>query len=198
MSLKRRIAITLGSYLLGGISTGYYLVKLRTGEDIRSTGSGSSGARNVGRSLGTVGYAVTAAGDMVKGAAIPVIARRIGGSPDDVAFASVAAVAGHVWPAQMGFRGGRGLTVAFGAVMATEPRVGIAALSLAGAILPFRRSFTTAGLIATALAPILARFLQTPGSSIKAITGMAAIVLTGHRHYLRQVFRRDTTGGDET
>jgi glycerol-3-phosphate acyltransferase PlsY len=195
MSLKRRIAITLGSYLLGGISTGYYLVKLKTGEDIRSTGSGSSGARNVGRSLGTTAYVVTAAGDMAKGALIPAMARRMGGSPDS---ASVAAVAGHVWPAQMGFRGGRGLTVAFGAVMTTEPRVGIAALSLAGTILPFSRNFTTAGLIATALAPVIARLLQSPASSIRSISGMAAIVLTGHRHYLRQAFRRAPAEGDET
>jgi glycerol-3-phosphate acyltransferase PlsY len=135
---------------------------------------------------------------MAKGAVIPAVARRAGGSPGDVALASVAAVAGHVWPIQMGFRGGRGLTVAFGAVMTTEPRVGIAALSLAGSILPFRRTFTTAGLIATALAPVLARVLQSPRSSIGAIGGMAAIVLTGHRHYIRLAFSRDTAEGDGT
>jgi glycerol-3-phosphate acyltransferase PlsY len=103
----RTLALVSASYLIGGISTGYYLVKWRTGTDIRATGSGSSGARNVGRSLGTAGYVATAAGDMLKGAAIPYTVRRVG-TDRDVALASVAAVAGHVWPAHLGFRGGGG------------------------------------------------------------------------------------------
>ena len=114
MPTLRTLVLVSASYVIGGISTGYYLVKWRTGSDIRATGSGSSGARNVGRSLGTAGYLATAAGDMLKGAAIPRTIRQLG-TDDDAALASVAAVAGHVWPAQLGFRGGRGLTVAFGA-----------------------------------------------------------------------------------
>jgi glycerol-3-phosphate acyltransferase PlsY len=184
VSKVRKLVFVAVSYILGGISTGYYLVKLRTGEDIRASGSGSSGARNVGRSLGTAAYIATAAGDMVKGAAIPAGVRAIG-DREDAAVASVAAVAGHVWPAQLDFRGGRGLTVAFGAVMATEPRIGIASLAIAGSLLPVTKSFTPAGLIATALAPLLAVAFRLRGSSIGSIAAMAAIVLYGHRHYLR-------------
>jgi glycerol-3-phosphate acyltransferase PlsY len=181
----RNIVLVAASYLLGGISTGYYLVKWRTGEDIRASGSGSSGARNVGRSLGTVAYIATAAGDMAKGAAIPAAVRAIG-DPEDAAVASVAAVAGHVWPAQLDFRGGRGLTVAFGAVMATEPRIGIVSLAIAGSLLPLTKAFTPAGLIATSLAPLLAVGFRLRGSSVRSIVAMAAIVLYGHRHYLRR------------
>ena len=191
MPTIRRIAITAISYLLGGISTGYYLVKWRTGEDIRVSGSGSSGARNVGRSLGKAGYIVTAAGDITKGIAIPSAVRKLDGSRDDTAMASIAAVVGHVWPAQLGFRGGRGLTVAFGAVMASEPRVGIASIAIAGALLPITRSFTSAGLIATAAAPVLSMILRVPVTTVKSIGIMASIVLIGHRHYIRKAFRGD-------
>jgi glycerol-3-phosphate acyltransferase PlsY len=186
MPTRRGIAIVIASYLLGGISTGYYLVRLTTGEDVRQSGSGSSGARNVGRALGKRGFAITAAGDIAKGAAIPCLVRATGGSEVDIARSSVAAVAGHIWPAQLGFRGGRGLTVAFGAVLATEPRVGIAALGVAGSLLPVVHDVTGAGLTATAGAPVLARFLGSSSSAVRGIAGMAAIVLIGHRHYIRQ------------
>jgi glycerol-3-phosphate acyltransferase PlsY len=59
----------LGAYLLGCFAIGYYLVRARTGKDIREIGSGSTGARNVGRVLGKPGFVLTAFGDFGKGAA---------------------------------------------------------------------------------------------------------------------------------
>jgi len=44
--------IGVSAYLLGCCTTGYYLVRWRTGQDIRQLGSGSVGARNVSRVLG--------------------------------------------------------------------------------------------------------------------------------------------------
>src|SRR2546428_443464 len=60
--------IALGAYVLGCFTTGYYLVRLRTGQDIREQGSGSVGAKNVGRLLGWTGFALTLLGDFGKGA----------------------------------------------------------------------------------------------------------------------------------
>ena len=37
------------SYLLGGVMPGYWLVRVRTGGDVREHGSGGTGATNVGR-----------------------------------------------------------------------------------------------------------------------------------------------------
>jgi len=62
----KEIAVVLASYVLGCISTGYYLVRFRTGHDIRTLHSGSTGARNVGRVLGRTGFIVTLAGDLAK------------------------------------------------------------------------------------------------------------------------------------
>ena len=58
----------LGAYLLGCFATGYYLVRARTGRDIREIESGSTGTSNVGRVLGKSGYLLTVLGDMAKGA----------------------------------------------------------------------------------------------------------------------------------
>jgi len=47
------------AYALGCVSTGYYLVWWRTGKDVRTLGSGATGARNVARTLGSYGFALT-------------------------------------------------------------------------------------------------------------------------------------------
>ena len=61
------LGVASGSYVLGCYSTGYYLVRKRTGQDIRELGSGSTGARNAGRALGRSGFLLTMAGDLAKG-----------------------------------------------------------------------------------------------------------------------------------
>ncbi len=62
------IGVVLGSYVLGCFTTGYYLVRWRTGQDLRGLGSGSVGAKNAGRVLGAMGFLLTLTGDLAKGA----------------------------------------------------------------------------------------------------------------------------------
>src|SRR5439155_1447622 len=65
---NRASGIAFGAYLLGCFTTGYYYVRFRTEQDIRDLGSGSVGARNVGRVLGWRAFCVTLLGDFAKGA----------------------------------------------------------------------------------------------------------------------------------
>src|SRR4051794_37968242 len=99
--------IALGSYGLGCVSTGYYLVRMRSGCDVRERHSGNTGARNVGRVLGMGGFLVTLLGDIAKGACAVGLVWRFTGETRLAAVAMVAVVAGHVWPCQLGFRGGK-------------------------------------------------------------------------------------------
>src|SRR5713226_9737666 len=68
--------IALTGYILGCCATGYYLVRMRTGQDIRLLGSGSVGAKNAGRMLGWWGFLVTVLGDISKGAIAVWVARH--------------------------------------------------------------------------------------------------------------------------
>src|SRR5262245_64567791 len=63
----REMLVMLAGYALGCFTSGYYLVRWRTGEDIRLLGSGSVGATNVSRVLGWPGFCLTVSSDFAKG-----------------------------------------------------------------------------------------------------------------------------------
>ena len=115
----------LGAYLLGCFAIGYYLVRARTGKDIREIESGSTGARNVGRVLGKPGFVLTAFGDVGKGALAVWSAQEWTNNNHLAALALLAVVAGHLWPAQLRFRGGKGVATSFGALLMFDYRVAL-------------------------------------------------------------------------
>src|SRR3954471_11257483 len=96
-------------YALGCFNTGYYLVRWKTGQDIRQIGSGSCGARNVGRIVGRNGFLLTVAGDVLKGILAIAFAEVCIGGELAKLVALIAVVVGHVWPIQLKFHGGKGV-----------------------------------------------------------------------------------------
>src|ERR1044072_3138796 len=102
-NLHQVMALCLSAYALGCFTIGYYLVRVRTGKDLRQTGSGSIGARNVGGVLGEGGFTLTLLFHFEKGAVAVLLTRYFlqhHAISDDpiVALASIAVVAGHIWP----------------------------------------------------------------------------------------------------
>ena len=115
------LAAALAAYVLGCVVGAYYVVRLRAGHDVRATGSGTAGARNVLRSGDRTSAALTLLWDLIKGGLAVFVAQRLGGSDLAIAVACVAVVAGHVWPAQLQFHGGKGVAAAIGATLAANP-----------------------------------------------------------------------------
>lgn len=81
---------TIAAYLLGCFNTGYYLVRMMTGQDVRTLASGGTGSRNVGRLLGAKGFVLTLIGDAGKGMAAVWLGQYLaldhGQPPDDLFF----------------------------------------------------------------------------------------------------------------
>ena len=126
-------------YLLGSLPTAY-LVAQRVGgafADIRSAGDGNAGAANIGRLLGSRWGVFVGALDIAKGAVAVVFFNVLAGSWDTVSglglLSGAAAIAGHVWPVWLRFRGGRGAATAVGvtAAVLTGPVLLIALPALA-------------------------------------------------------------------
>ncbi len=114
------LLIALG-YLLGSIPTGWILTRILRGQDLRSVGSGATGATNTRRALGTRWGIVAMVVDVVKGFAAIEIARTTDASAGVLAFVGVAVILGHCWPIWLGFKGGKGIAPGFGSAVGLSP-----------------------------------------------------------------------------
>jgi glycerol-3-phosphate acyltransferase PlsY len=179
------VLLVLASYALGCFTAAYYLVRLRTGQDIRTMGSGTVGARNAGRTLGRAGFAVTFAIDVAKGALAVGVAQALGVLPWAVMLAAIAVVAGHIWPAQLGFHGGKGLATALGAMLVYDYRVVVVVVVLGLLMYAIFRKVTLSLLAAMALTPVTLFALGWPAISWIGLLVLAALIIIAHRKNLR-------------
>ena len=118
------------AYLLGSVDTGILVSKFVYHDDVRNHGSGAAGMTNMLRTFGKKAAALTAAGDVLKGVAAVCIGRWLFHFlPADaglsawlgVYLAAILAVVGHLKPLYFGFKGGKGVLVAGGAILAIQP-----------------------------------------------------------------------------
>jgi acyl phosphate:glycerol-3-phosphate acyltransferase len=178
--------VCLGSYLLGCVTVGYYLVRFVAHRDIRAEGSGSLGARNVGRLLGAWGFATVLLSDLGKGALAVWLACRFTGGGQFALPALLAVTVGHVWPVQLKFRGGKGVSTSLGALLVFDWRVALTFAAVAGLIVLLLRRFTLGGLIAFALLPLLAMAWRENPASVFGLLILSAFVLFTHRKNLEE------------
>ncbi len=135
----RSLAIIIIGYLLGSIPFGL-IIGRAAGVDVRSTGSGKTGATNVLRSAGIGPGLAAVVCDALKGAVPVLLAWHLFAPPSLFgaghqwvaqlieAAAGLAAVAGHNWPIYVGFRGGRGVAATGGMALALALPVALIAL----------------------------------------------------------------------
>lgn len=133
MDLLLIIAGALLGYLLGSVPVGLLATRVY-GVDIRTVGSGRTGATNAWRAAGLKAAVPTLLGDALKGAAAVLLIRYAAGAffpnMDAVALAAAAAltgaaaVVGHNWSLYLGFKGGAGGITTAATIMAISPLIG--------------------------------------------------------------------------
>ena len=118
------------AYLLGSIDTGILVSKFLYHDDVRKYGSGAAGMTNMLRTFGKKAAALTAFGDVLKGVLAVCIGRWLFTlMPESttispylaVYLAAIFAIIGHLKPLYFGFKGGKGVLVAGGAILAIQP-----------------------------------------------------------------------------
>jgi len=174
------LAALLG-YALGCLNTGYLLVRWKTGRDLRTLGSGNAGARNAGRILGRSGFVLTMLGDMLKGALAVGSALLWLPTPFATASALIAVVAGHLWPAPLGFRGGKGAATGCAAALIYAPASTSLALLVCLLIFLCTRRATLSAMIAFSTLPLFAWILTRDPLVSAALAIVAALVVSSHR-----------------
>ena len=156
-------AIVGAGYLAGSVPFGYLIGRLY-GHDVRKEGSGNIGATNVTRVVGPKAGKVCFLLDFLKGF-LPVLLLRIGAGKGwfptpawgfGEAAMIVAVVLGHMFTVFLGFKGGKGIATALGAVTAVTPYAALAAFALWAAVF-LATGYVSLGSVVAALAlPLLA------------------------------------------
>ncbi len=180
----RAMACAFAAYLIGCFTTGYYLMRLRTGQDIREMGSGSAGARNVGRFLGKSAFFLTVLGDFAKGALAVWLAREYFNAGFSAALAVPAVVAGHLWPAQLRFHGGKGIATSLGALLVFDFHLAFTIAALFAVLFIFARKTLLPAMFAFVCLPAVCWFFAQSNFTIGAMTVLAAAILFAHRRNL--------------
>jgi glycerol-3-phosphate acyltransferase PlsY len=197
MDLLRIAACGVIGYGIGSISSGYIVGRLYRNVDLRTVGSGSTGATNTFRALGLGAALLVAILDILKGAVSVWIASAIvTGTADERTIATaVAAVAGHCWPAFLEGRGGRGVATGFGALLfiATPAWLGaVVAFMLALAVtrmVSVSSMASVAGALLGYIVFIFAGYLSFHWAVLGFILIAGSIVIIRHRANIARILR---------
>ncbi len=174
----------LGGYLLGSIPFALLLMRLAGHGDIRRMGSGNVGATNVLRSGTKVLALATLVLDAAKGAVAVLIAARSGHEAGLIAGAG--AVAGHVFPVWLGFRGGKGVATTMGVLLAAAWPTGLGVIAAWVAAALIGRYSSASAIFAMAVAPAIAWALSGPRVALLALS-LGVLVIAMHRDNIRRL-----------
>ena len=119
------IWLGLVCYAIGSLPTAYLFTRYILAQDIRDIGDNNSGAANVFRNVGAKAGVAVGAIDIVKGSVVIVLAKVLVDDTGMEMMAGAAALAGHIFPVHLKFRGGRGAATAVGVLIASVPIVGL-------------------------------------------------------------------------
>lgn len=189
--IRELLLVTASSYLIGSIPTGYIVVKLFTGQDIRTIGSGSTGATNVKRVMGKKWFFIVMLLDALKGALPVVLAacfmpafKEIGLLP---VIAAVCVILGHSKSVFLNFTGGKSVASGVGTLMALNWQAGLIIAAVWGVVTWISKYVSLGSIVALALAPLIMWFLNAPIAYVIYALIAAIYVIYLHRENIKRL-----------
>ena len=174
-------------YLLGSIPSGWLAGRWLKGIDLRELGSGSTGATNVLRQVGKGPAMVVFLIDVGKGAAAVLIARALGLGDWIQVLAGLTALAGHIWPMWLNFKGGKAVATGFGMFLGLAWPVGLASFGVFLLTLWLFRIVSLSSVLAAVSLPLLMISFSGIGSYILIALVAMGLVLWRHRSNLARI-----------
>ena len=181
----------LVAYLIGSIPTGYLIVKAKTNQDIRTIGSGSTGATNVKRVLGKKWFFIVMLLDAIKGALPVVLAKYL---TDDIygiyaVIAAIFVIIGHSKPIFLQFKGGKSVASGVGTILALNPLVGLC-IAVIWSIITYISKYVSLGsIIALIISPFLMYFFKNPIGYIVYCAIAAIYIVYLHRENISRLLK---------
>lgn len=192
-----------GAYLVCGIPFGLVIALAMGHVDVRTVGSGNIGTTNVARSVGKGAAAATLACDVLKGLVWMLVSRwaiaalALGGDVASLDHTTLfgtamsvmflACILGHVFSPYLGFHGGKGIAVGFGAALGLYWPVGLGALLVFVLLAVPTRYVSLGSLAAAASLPAWCALLGFPAVSIAPVVVAAVVVIWSHRENARRL-----------
>lgn len=199
ISVALSLLAGLAGYGIGSFSSGYLVGKGYRNVDLRTVGSGSTGAANTLRALGLGAAILVLALDVLKGAAAVLAASLLVGDaearPVAQACAAVGAIVGHCWPAFLEGRGGRGVATGFGALLFIASPAWIASVAAFALAIALTRMVSVGSLAAAAGAILgyalftLAGVMSFHWAPLAFLLAGTAIVTWRHRPNIARILR---------
>lgn len=185
------LIVALGAYLIGSIPTGYIIVKAKTGQDIRTVGSGSTGATNVKRVLGKNYFFLVMILDAIKGALPVVLAKlfatvgvALGVAP---VIAAIAVIIGHSKSVFLQFKGGKSVASGVGTILALNWIVGLI-IALVWGVITYTTKYVSVGsIIALIVSPFVMYFLGAPIAYVVYCALGAIYIVYLHRENIKRL-----------
>jgi acyl phosphate:glycerol-3-phosphate acyltransferase len=199
LQLAARIAAAaVVSYLVGGISWAYIIGKRFYGIDVRVHGSGNLGATNVFRTLGAKAAIATLVLDVAKGAAavgfawwlVPTAAYGEAAHTWAMITATMAAIVGHSYSPYIGFKGGKGIATAAGALLVLTPYAWPFLLGIFVIVVAFSRIVSLGSVMDAIAYPFLCLVFYPGNWAILGFACVAAsLVVWRHRSNIVRIAR---------
>ncbi|MBR2525495.1 glycerol-3-phosphate 1-O-acyltransferase PlsY [bacterium] len=179
------------SYLIGSIPTGYIIVKTKTGQDIRETGSGSTGATNVKRILGTKYFFIVMILDAIKGVLPVILALKFATFKSEIGLsaviAAIAVIIGHSKSLFLNFKGGKSVATGVGTLIALNWQVGLIVAAIWGVLTYFTNYVSVGSIVAVICAPILMIKFNQPVAYVLYCVAIAAYIIYLHRENIQRL-----------
>ena len=192
------ILIISASYLLGSLPTGFLIGKYLKNIDLRTIGSGSTGATNVLRNVGKWPALFVFIIDVGKGLIAVTITKSLAnqGLIDSSqglieVLAGISAISGHIWPIWLKGKGGKAVATGLGMFLALSWKVGLASLGIFLIVLAKSKFVSLSSISAAILLPVFMFFyIGNFMSSYFLISLIVAIlVIWKHRTNIKRLIK---------
>jgi len=171
-------------YLFGSFPSGYLAGRIVKGIDIRSLGSGSTGATNVLRHIGKRAAITVFLIDVFKGVISILVAKYFLLNDSWQVAIGLSTLIGHIWPVWLNWSGGKAVATGLGIFLGLSWQVGVATLGVFIIMIALFRIVSLASISAALSLPLI-MFLSFKTSSISLpflLISLLAMTLVIWRH----------------
>jgi len=130
MEITLNLLILFLGYIFGSFPSGYLAGRIAKGIDIRSLGSGSTGATNVLRHIGKRAAISVFLLDVFKGVISIFLAKYFLLNDSWQVAMGLSTLIGHIWPVWLNWRGGKAVATGLGIFLGLSWQVGLATLGV--------------------------------------------------------------------